>query len=268
MKINSDISNLNTTNLNKVKEQQEKSLERLATGLKINSASDDVAGFQIAQRLFSQASGIQVAVRNANDAYSYASVADSAFESVTDASQRVNELSIQAANGTLSAADRKAIQSEITQLQQQVSDVQQNTTFAGQQIFGNSQNKNFQVGANAGEQIGFSTSSFNEQIEQFNSIDVTTQAGAQAAIETSQGLIQDFGASRSQIGAFQNRITSTINNLNNVYVQTESARSRIEDADFAQESANLVQQQIQTNISTAMAGQANSNQQVAASLLN
>ena len=136
MKINSEIANSNSTLLNKVKEQQEKSLERLATGLKINSASDDVAGHQTAQRLFSQASGSQVAVRNANEAYRSAPVADSALEIVTDAIQRVNELSLQAAKGSLSPADRQSIQFEINQLQQQVLDVQKTTTFEGQQKFG------------------------------------------------------------------------------------------------------------------------------------
>ena len=114
MKINSGSPNFNANNINSVKEQQEKSLERLATGLKINSAADDAAGLQIANRLFAQASGTQVAIRNANDAYSYASVADSALSGINDASQRVNELSLQAANGTLNASDRQAIQQEIS----------------------------------------------------------------------------------------------------------------------------------------------------------
>lgn len=267
MKINSNFSNIANSNLNSVKEQQEKSLERLATGLKINSASDDVAGFQIAQRLFSQASGLQVAIRNANDAYSFSSVAETALDSVNSATQRVNELSLQAANGTLSAADRESIQFEISQIQQQVADVQQNTTFGGQPIFSSSENRNFQVGANAGEQLGLSTSDLSSQIEQLNQIDVTTQAGAQLAITSSQQVSESITASRSQIGAFQNRLSSTISNLSNVYEQTESARSRIEDADFAQESANLVQQNILNNIGTAIAGQANANQAVATALL-
>lgn len=267
MKINSGSPNFNANNINSVKEQQEKSLERLVTGLKINSAADDAAGLQIANRLFAQASGTQVAIRNANDAYSYASVADSALSGINDASQRVNELSLQAANGTLNASDRQAIQQEITQIQQQVSDIQANTSFAGQSLFGSSENRNFQVGANAGQQIGLSSRTLNDQISQLKSIDVTSQSGAQQGIETSQAVSEQITQSRGEIGAFQNRISSTINSLNNTYENTEAARSRIEDTDFARETANLTQQGIRSNISTAIAAQANSDRAIATALL-
>ncbi len=268
MKINSNVSTANLSNLNQVKEQQEKSLERLATGLKINQAADDAAGFQIAQRLFTQASGLQVAVRNANDSYSLASVADSAIAGVSDATQRVQELSIQAANGTLTAADRESIQFEITQIQSQVSDIQKNTTFAGQSLFASSENRNFQVGSNAGETIGFSTNDFNAQIEQLQQVDVTTQAGAQEAITTAQNLNESFNTARTQIGAFQNRISSTINNLSNIYEQTVASSSRIADTDFAQETANKAQQDFLVQGNVAIQAQANSQASIALNLLN
>ncbi len=267
MKINSNTPSLSTQAINKVKVEQEKSLERLASGLKINSAADDVAGFQIAQRLFTQASGLQVAIRNANDAYSIADVAEVALESVGDATNRVNELSLQAANGALTAADRQSIQFEITQLQQQVSDVQANTSFAGQSLFASSGQRDFQVGVNAGEQVGVNFGSLSSEIDALKQIDVTSQSGAQNAVTLSQQVNQQVTSSRSLIGAFQNRISSTISNLTNVYQHTEESRSRVKDTDYAKESAKNISEGFKFQSNIALSAQANSDSSIAASLL-
>lgn len=269
MKINSSntTTSLNTS-FSKVKEQQEESMKRLVTGLKINSAKDDAAGLQIANRLGSQSSGIQVAMRNASDAYSLASVAEGALSGINDAAMRINELSLRAANASVSAADRGAIQQEILQLQDQVGDIQSNTTFAGQSIFAQSSNSQFQVGPNANTTIGLSFSTLNEQVDALNTIDVTTVDGAQAAITTSQEVNESVGSIRGDIGAFQNRIESTISNLANTYEQTEAAKSRIEDTDFAQASADNVQASILGQVNTAIQSQANVSQGQALNLLN
>lgn len=266
MKVGSGISNPNT--LSQVKKQQEQAMKQLVSGLKINSAKDDAAGLQIANRLSSQASGTQVAIRNANDAFSLAEVADSALSGVTDAAGRINELSLRAANGSLSAADRNAIQQEITQLQGQVSDIQSNTSFAGQSLFNQSSNSQFQVGAGANTTIGLGLSDLGSQVDALNQIDVTTQSGAQDAINTSQQVSEEVSSSRGQIGAFQNRVESTINNLSNQYEQTEAARSRIQDTDFAQASAQNTQSSIQSQIGIAIQAQANVSQGQALNLLN
>jgi len=270
MKIGNNTSSVGSpsSSMTSVKEQQEKAMERLITGLKINSAKDDAAGLQIANRLSSQSSGTQVAIRNASDAYSLASVAESALSGITDAAGRINELSLRAANASLSAADRESIQQEIVQLQGQVSDIQSNTSFAGQSIFTQSSNSQYQVGPNANTTIGLSLSTLSEQIDAVNSIDVTTIDGAQAAITVSQDIGESINSQRGQIGAFQNRIESTISNLSNSYEQNEAARSRIQDTDYAQTTAEYAQSSIMSQASTAMQSQANVSQGMALNLLN
>lgn len=257
-----------SSSMTSLKEQQEKAMERLVTGLKINSAKDDAAGLQIANRLSSESSGTQVAIRNASDAYSFGSIAESALSGINDAAGRINELSLRAANASLSAADRESIQQEIVQLQGQVSDIQSNTNFAGQSLFTQSSNSQFQVSANANTTIGLSLSMFSEQIDAVNNIDVTTVDGAQAAITVTQEISESINSQRGQIGAFQNRIESTINNLSNSYEQAEAARSRIQDTDYAQTSAENIQSSIMGQASTAIQSQANVSQGMALSLLN
>lgn len=266
MRVGSGINGPNT--LSQVQKQQQDALKQLVTGLRINSAQDDAAGLQIANRLSSQASGTQVAIRNSNDAISLASVADSALSGITGASDRINELSLRAANASLSAADRGAIQQEITQLQGQVSDIQSNTTFGGQQLFNQSSNSQFQVGPNANTTIGLGLPDLNSQVDALSQIDVTTQAGAQSAITTTQQVNEQVNSVRGQIGAFQNRVESTINNLSNQFEQTEAARSRIQDTDFAQATARNTQSSIQSQIGVAIQAQANVSQGQALNLLN
>lgn len=262
---NNQSVNLQTS---KVREQQEDAMKKLVTGLRINSAQDDAAGLQIANRLFAQSSGTQVAIRNANDAYSLASVADSALAGVNGAADRIGDLSLRAANASLSAADRDAIQQEINQLQGQVSDIQTNTTFAGQSLFAGSSNSEFQVGANANTTVGLSLPDLTDQLGELQIIDVTTQDGAQAAVETSRSVGEYVNSVRGQVGAFQNRVESSINTLNNSYEQNEVARSRIQDTDFAQTSADKAQADILSNIGVSLQAQANVSRGQALSLLN
>ncbi len=266
MKVGSGISSPNT--LSQVQKQQEQAMKQLVAGLKINSAADDAAGLQIANRLGSQASGTQVAIRNANDASSLAAVADSALSGINDAAGRINELSLRSANASLSAADREAIQQEITQLQGQVSDIQSNTNFGGQQLFNQSSNSQFQVGPNANTTIGLGLPDLSSQVDAINQIDVTTQAGAQSAITASQQVSEEINSVRGQIGAFQNRVESTVNNLSNQFEQTEAARSRIQDTDFAQATAQNTQSSIQSQIGVAIQAQANVSRGQALNLLN
>lgn len=267
MKVGGGISNPNTL-LQVQQQRQEQAFRQLATGLRINSAQDDAAGLQIANRLSSQTSGTQVAIRNANDAFSLASVADSALSGISDASGRINELSLRAANASLSAADRDAIQQEINQLQGQVSDIQSNTSFAGQQLFNQSSNSQFQVGPGANTTVGLGLPDLTSQVDALSQIDVTTQAGAQSAITASQQVSEEVNSTRGQIGAFQNRIESTVNNLANQFEQTEAARSRIQDTDFAQATAQNTQSSIQSQIGVAIQAQANVSQGQALNLLN
>ena len=266
MKINTDTNSVNSQ-ISSVRKQQEQAMKQLITGLKINSA-DDAAGLQISNRLSNQASGTQVAIRNANDGYSLASVAESALSGISDAAGRINELSLQAANGSLSSADREAIQQEISQIQQQVGDIQTFTSFGGQSLFTSSSDRQFQVGADANTTIGLSLPDFTDVLGELKVIDVTTEEGAQAAIETSQNIGEYVDSVRGQIGAFQNSIESSINNLNNQFIQTEASRSRIQDTDFAQATADNTQASILSNIGLSVHAQANVSNQQALSLLN
>lgn len=204
---------------NDVEDTQKKLFEQLSSGLKVNKAADDAAGLQIANRLTSQVNGINQAIRNANDAISYSQVADAALSGVTDAAFRIEELSLQAANGTLGSGDRQAIQAEISQLQQQIGDTFSQTQFGGRQVFGSS--VDFQIGANSFESAGVSVSS-----DSLADIDVTTQAGAQAAISSAQNFREGIDSSRASLGAFQNRISSSISNLENINENAQASRGQ------------------------------------------
>ena len=241
---------------NSVEDSQKKLFEQLSSGLKINKAADDAAGLQIANRLTSQVNGTNQAIRNASDAISFSQVADAALSGVTDASFRIEELSLQAANGTLSSSDRQAIQQEIRQLQGQIGDTFSQTQFGGQQVFGG--NVDFQIGANS-----FETSAVSPGTESLAEIDVTTQAGAQAAISSAQSFREGVDSSRASLGAFQNRISSTISNLENINENSQASRSQIIDADFAKSVSDKTSNDIASQAGIALQAQANvSNQQI------
>ena len=256
MKIGSNVGFQPSSALQKSQETREKLFEQIATGLKINSAKDDAAGLQIANRLTSQINGQTQAIRNANDGISFAQVAEGALSGVTDAAFRIEELSIQAANGALGPQQRQAIQQEINHLQDQVSDTFSQTRFGDQQVFGGA--FEFQVGANSNETIGLNVSG-----SSLASIDVTTQDGAQAAISTAQSFREGIDSNRSQLGAFQNRAASTINNLENINENAQASRARIRDTDIANAVSQETAAGIRSQASIALQAQANfSNRQV------
>ena len=231
-------------------ETQKKLFEQIATGLKINSAKDDAAGLQLANRLGSQISGLQQAYRNTNDAVSFAQVAEGALQSVTDVSFRIEELSIQAANGTLSADQRQAIQAEVSQLQDQIGTVFEQTRFGDSPVFGSS--VSFQTGANTGEQIDLATSATSLAV-----IDVTTAQGAQQAIGSISDFRQQVDQQRSAIGAFQNRLGSTLGNIANQVENSAASRSQITDTDYAVAVSEKVKNETLINAATTLQAQAN-----------
>lgn len=253
MKINSNPSSA----LDKSQEAQKNLMQQLATARRINSAADDAAGLQIADRLSSQISGFGQAIRNANDGISYAQVADSALSGVNDAVGRIEELSLQAANGALNDSDRSAIQDEITQLQEQVSDTFSNTTFGGKEIFGGD-DVAFQIGADANT-VSSANAGDDSVLAAINAIDVTTQAGAQAAISSTKQIREDVNTNRASLGAFENSIKSTINGLGNQEENVAAARSRIEDTDFAKAVTDKIANDIRSDASIAIKAQANRN---------
>lgn len=285
--VNTNISSLNSQrNLKKSSNALNTSYKRLSSGLRINSAKDDAAGLQISNRLTSQINGLTQGNRNANDGIALAQTAEGALDEVHTMLQRIRTLSVQSANGTNTTADRIAIQQEVNQLSEEITRVACKTTFGGHQLLagankglvGRDGKINFQVGANANDTIGISlSSSFTVQgmadelgidiLNDLNAFSVSTQDSAQTTLENIDSFIHYLDSKRASLGAVQNRLESTISNQENIVENESDARSRIRDVDYAEESANLVQQQILQQVSTTMLTQANMKSQIALNLL-
>ncbi|SUD60815.1 putative flagellin protein [Ectopseudomonas oleovorans] len=269
--VNTNVASLNTQrNLNASSNALNTSLQRLSTGSRINSAKDDAAGLQISNRLTSQINGLNVAVRNANDGISMAQTAEGALQQSTNILQRMRELSLQSANGSNSQKDRDSLQLEIVELQKELTRISDTTSFGNQKLLNASLTApvDFQVGANASEiiQIDFSTD-FDAVGLGVDSVDISTATGAQAAIGAIDTALQTIDDNRSAFGAVQNRFENTIANLQNIAENVSASRSRIQDTDFAAETANLSKNQVLQQAGTAILAQANQLPQAVLSLL-
>lgn len=235
-------SNLNKTNGNLSTAQQ-----RLGTGYRVNSAADDAAGLQIATRLNAQSRGMDVASRNTGDAISLLQTAEGAFTEITDITQRMKDLATQAASDTNSDDDRTALQSEFDELAAEITNIFNNTTYAGAKLFDATDGKftaavNFQIGATTAETLAFDPSTKLGTLDTMLNTTLTgldLTAGANAAIDTIAGALDDISGLRADFGATINRLNHTANNLANMKDNTDVARGRILDADFASESANM-----------------------------
>jgi len=252
----------------------DKSYERLSSGFRINSAADDAAGLSISQRLTSQIEGMGQAVRNANDAISLSQTAEGALGETTSALQRIRQLSIQSQNGINSAADRNALNTEVSALKSEISRIATDTQFNGQDLFDGSYSAKFLVGANSGQNISVNLSAGSIATAGFSStglglaaLSVSTAAGASAAVATIDTALSAVANVRADLGALENRFQSSIRNLSNVNENLASARSRITDTDFAAETANLTRNQILQQASIAVLSQAANRPQAALSLL-
>ncbi|MBF0341495.1 MAG: flagellin FliC [Magnetococcales bacterium] len=247
--------------------------QRLSSGLRINSAKDDSAGLTIATRMNAQIRGLNQAARNANDAISMSQVAEGALDETTNALQRIRELSVQAANDTLVANDRMAIQKEINQLMSEIDRISTHTQFNNQVLLSGAWEtaKVFQVGANAGQTITMTvdrtTTASLLSAGATGAINVSTQGSANATIARIDRALDSVSDIRANLGAFQNRFEAVINNLSNVSENTSASRSRIMDADIAAESANLTRNSILQQAGTAILAQANQQPQIALQLL-
>ena len=251
-----------------------KSFERLSSGNRINSAADDAAGLQISEKLTAQINGLNAAVRNANDGISLTQVAEGALGETTNALQRIRQLAIQAQNGINSSADRNALNSEVSSLLLEISRIATATEFNGQSIFGGSFNAAFLVGANAGANVtvdlraaNIPTAGFSATGLGIQGVAIDTSANAANALSTIDGAISAVGSIRADLGAIENRFQSSIRNIANVSENLSAARSRIKDADFAAETANLTKNQILQQASLSILSQANQRPQIALSLL-
>ncbi len=270
--INTNLASLNTQrNLTTSQASLATSLQRLSSGLRVNSAKDDAAGLAIAERMNAQVKGLNVAIRNANDAISLSQTAEGALGKVGENLQRMRELAVQAANGTNSSADRTTLNQEYTALAGEVTRVLESTKFNGLSLLNNgvpAGGFDFQVGANnnANEKINIAVS----DITAGAGIAAVTGAGASASIADATGAlalgamdalstaIDEVSSARAKFGASQNRFEAVIANLQIASENQSASRSRIMDADFASETANLTRGQILQQAGTAMLAQANS----------
>ncbi|MFM4806058.1 flagellin N-terminal helical domain-containing protein [Aeromonas bivalvium] len=295
MFINTNTSSLNAQrNLMNTTKSLDTSYTRLASGLRINSAKDDAAGLQISNRLTSQINGLDQGNRNANDGISLAQTAEGAMDEVTGMLQRMRTLAQQSANGSNSAKDREALQKEVDQLGSEINRISQDTTFAGTKLLDGSYSGTFQVGADANQTIGFSLN----QSAGFSisgiaaaasatiattgaavgistiftgggvgGISISSQSNAQNVLAAVDSMLEVVDGKRAELGAVQNRLDSTIRNQANISENVSAARSRIRDADFATETANMTKQNILQQAASSILAQANQRPQSALSLL-
>jgi len=300
MYVNTNISSLNAQRqLTNSGSTLDNAFERLSSGLRINSAKDDAAGLQISNRLTGQINGLTQGNRNANDGVSIAQTAEGALDEMTNMYQRIRTLAGQAANGSNSASDRAALQLEMRSLGEEINRIAGDTSFGGTNLLDGSFNAQFQVGANANQVISMtmtSVTSFDGSSVSVTSFAVSDLAAAASAVTgtgsgaatafvnanslsfSSVGEAQDIlaavdgmlgaiDAKRAELGAVQNRFSSTIRNQSNIIENLSSARSRIQDADFATETAKLTKAQILQQASSTILSQANQRPQAALSLL-
>jgi len=256
-------------------------MERLSTGKRINSAKDDAAGLAIASRMTSQIRGLEVGVRNAGDAVSMISVADGALVEVGNMLQRMRELALQAGNGTMTTADRSYLNSEYQNLISEIERIASNTQWNGMNVLNQATDASstyaYQVGANGGQTIEVNFGRIdNTNGSAFTPFDTGASAvsiaftNASAAADSSGVLtnidaaITELNEQRATFGAAMNQLTYAIDNLSNVKVNSEAARSRIEDTDYAAETSELARTQIIHQAGLAMLAQAN---QVTATVL-
>ena len=258
-------------------------MERLSTGQRINSASDDAAGLAIGSRMTSQIRGLETGIRNANDAISMISTADGALIEVTNMLQRMRELALQASNGTTTSADRSYLSSEYANLLSEIDRIAENTQWNGMTILNHittaSSTFKYQVGANGGQTIAVDFGNMTDTISgvftelkaSHNVITSTTTASAitqgTSAVVALDSAITSVNSQRATFGAAINQLTYAVDNLSNVKVNSEAARSRILDTDYAQETSELARTQIIQQAGTAMLAQANQLPQTVLSLL-
>ena len=251
-------------------------MERLSTGKRINTAKDDAAGLAIATKMTSEIRGLSAAMRNANDGISVTQVAEGAMGEVSNILQRMRELAVQASSGTVSDTDRTGIQAEVSQLISQVGNIAGRTSFNGIGLMNGSASLSgggvgtkvtIQVGTNSGETVDVEIETVDATALGIDSIDVSTQSGADSALAVLGTALNDVSAARASLGGIQSRLEATVNNLTSTVTNLTDARSRVEDADFSSESTALAKNQILSQASTAMLAQANQSQQGVLSLL-
>jgi len=266
--INTNISALRAQNASmKANEMLGTAMERLSTGSRINSASDDAAGLSIATGFTSDIRALNQGVRNASDGIALAQTAEGALDEVSNMLQRVRELAIQSQNGTLDNVDRGFLDTEVTELAAQIDDILTNTEFNGVTGAGSGSDVSVNIQIDAGRSITLTSTAIDNTNLDAAGLDVSTDTNAATAVTNVDAGLQAVNTTRSSLGAGSNRLEAAINNLTTTSTNLADARSRIEDTDFSQETTALAKAQILGQASTAMLSQANQSQQNVLSLL-
>jgi flagellin len=258
-------------------------MQRLSSGLRVNSAADDAAGLSIAERMHAQVSGMAVASRNANDAISLSQTAEGALGSVGNLFQRMRELAVQSANSTNSSSDRVSLNQEFVQLAQEATRTMGGTKFNGQSILSTTDDSTFQIGANNAsmiDRITVTAFAWSSSVgisavlgtgvitgTDVPTVQITSSANAQSAIASLDTAIDAVNSQRAVYGAVQNRFSNVVANLQSASENQSAARSRIMDADYAVETSNLSRANILQQAGNAMVAQANQLPQQVLSLL-
>ena len=294
--INTNISAMEAANASdSAQSMTSQAMEQLSTGMKINSAADNAAGLAITNTMTSQINGMTQSVNNANDGISLAQTAGGALNEVTNMLQRIRELAVQSSSGTYQTSDRASMQSEVSNLTQQIGQILNTTQFNGVNVFAvtsgapaatGTQDAKFtiQTGANNGDSVVIDSNAFNGSTlfgttggtgntnyssasGATQSLDVTTQAKAATTITNVDSAVAEVNTTEASLGAAQNRLTSVVNNLNSNITNLSSARSQIQDTDYSASTTRLAKSQILSQASTAMLAQVNQSQQNVLSLL-
>ena len=268
--INTNIMSLNAQrNLSATQSALATSVQRLSTGLRVNSAKDDAAGLAIAERMNTQVRGMNVAIRNANDAISLSQTAEGTLSKINDMGQRMRELAVQSANATNNDSDRASLNQEYQALAEEIKRNLAGASFNGTKLFAGAAALTFQVGANAAttDQITINTENlagdakFTAVIGNNNNNKpdgIATVTAASAALGKLDDMLALVNSKRAEFGATQNRFEAVIQTLQVSAENQTAARSRIMDADFASETASLTRSQVLQQAGTAMLSQANS----------
>ncbi len=258
---------------NSANNQLQDSMARLSSGKRINSAKDDAAGVAIATKMTAQIKGLGAAARNANDGISLAQTAEGALGQISNIVQRIRELAVQSASGTVTNADRAGLDNESRALLDQIETIATSTNFNGVSLLnGSAASVSIQTGINATDTVAISladsrTATLNikkaaaQGTAAATEIDLATAANASAALATLDTALNTIAGARASLGASQNRLAVTVDNITSTVTNLTEARSRIEDVDFSNETTNLAKAQILSQASTAMIAQANQAQQ-------
>ena len=268
LRVNTNVFSLNAQrNLGSVSERLGRNFARLSSGLRIASAADDAAGLGISERIRSQIRSLGQASRNTQDGISVVQTAESSVAEINNNLNRARELAIQASTGTLSDADRTIIDEEFQALDDEINRIATQTEFNGISLLDGTGDIDIQVGLDQGEQITINAIDVQSATLGIAALDVSTQAGAQAALDSLDTAINSVNSERGSLGSIQNRLSSAFNSILATREGLSQAESRIRDVDVAAESADLTRNSILQQAATSILSQANTQPQLALSLL-